>query len=58
MILPNVTYKFKIQMKDKFLNWTNEEETEPITSLFLLNLVICTINMKLFFFYILSTIKH
>lgn len=29
-ILPNITYKFKIQLKDKLLNWTDEEETEPI----------------------------
>lgn len=30
LILPNITYKFKIQLKDKLLNWTDFIETEPI----------------------------
>lgn len=30
LILPNITYRFKIQLKDKHLNWTDVEETEPI----------------------------
>ena len=32
LILPNITYRFKIQLKDKHLNWTDVEETEPIMS--------------------------
>ncbi len=31
-LLPNVTYKFRIQLKDKFFNWTNLLETDPINS--------------------------
>jgi hypothetical protein len=29
-ILPNVTYRFRIQLKDKIHNWTNLEETKQI----------------------------
>lgn len=32
LILPNITYRFKIQLKDKYLNWTDVEETDPIFS--------------------------
>lgn len=28
--MPNVTYRFKVQLKDKYLNWTDELETEPV----------------------------
>jgi hypothetical protein len=31
-ILPNVTYKFRIQLKDEVFNWTNLEETAAINS--------------------------
>lgn len=30
-VLPNITYRFKIQIKDKYVNWTDEIETAPIT---------------------------
>lgn len=29
-VLPNKTYKFKLQLKDKFTNWTDIEETQNI----------------------------
>jgi len=29
-VLPNKTYKFKLQLKDKFTNWTDVEETQNI----------------------------
>ena len=32
LVLPNLTYRFKIQLKDKLLNWTDVEETAPISS--------------------------
>ncbi|CAF0715506.1 unnamed protein product [Brachionus calyciflorus] len=30
-ILPNSTYRFKLQLRDKYLNWTDALETEAIT---------------------------
>jgi hypothetical protein len=51
-ILPNTTYKFKIQLKDKFLNWTNEQETELISSKFKLNQIIKNLKLKFSFFFL------
>lgn len=30
--MPNTTYRFKIQVKDKYLNWSEEVVSEPVRS--------------------------
>ena len=45
-ILPNVTYKFRLQLKDELFNWTNLEETANINREFIQNLMINKFNYQ------------